>query len=50
MIAKDKSSPSGVFFGKGVLKIRSKLTGKHPCGSVISIKLLCFEGLLLKRA
>ena len=26
---------------KGVLKICSKLTGEHPCQSVISIKLLC---------
>ena len=26
---------------KGVLKIRSKFTGEHPCRSVISIKLLC---------
>ena len=25
--------------GKGVLKICSKFTGKHPCRSVISIKL-----------
>ena len=27
--------------GKGVLKIRSKCTGEHPCQSAISIKLLC---------
>ena len=30
-----------VFLGKGVLKIFIKYTGKHPCWSVISIKLLC---------
>ena len=29
-----------VFLGKGVLKIRSKFKGKHPCESVISIMLL----------
>ena len=28
-----------MFLGKGVLKIRSKFTGEHPCRSVISIKL-----------
>ena len=33
-----KQSSIGV---KGVLKIRSKFTGEHPCRSVISIKLLC---------
>ena len=26
-----------IFLGKGVLKIWSKFTGEHPCGSVISI-------------
>ena len=36
-----KSSPPGVFLGKYVLKICSKFTGKHPCWSVISIKLFC---------
>ena len=35
----DRSSPSEVFLGKGVLKICSKLTGEHPCDSVIPIKL-----------
>ena len=35
----DRSSPSEVFLGKGVLKICSKLTGEHPCQSVISITL-----------
>ena len=30
-----------VFLRKGVLNICSKFTGKHPCQSVISIKLLC---------
>ena len=28
-----------MFLGKGVLKIRSKFTREHPCGSLISIKL-----------
>ena len=28
-----------MFFGKGVLRICSKLTGEHPCQSAISIKL-----------
>ena len=28
-----------MFLEKGVLKICSKFTGEHPCGSVISIKL-----------
>ena len=28
-------------YRKGVLKIYSKLTGEHPCWSMISIKLLC---------
>ena len=36
-----RSSRSEVFLRKGVLKIRSKFTGEHPCRSVISIKLLC---------
>ena len=27
-----------VFLGKGILKLYSKFTGKHPCPSVISIK------------
>ena len=36
-----RSSHPGVFFEKGVLEICSKFTGKHPCRSVISIKLLC---------
>ena len=31
--------PPGVFLGKGVLKIWSKVIWEHPCGSVISIKL-----------
>ena len=29
-----------VFLGKGILKICSKFTGKYPCRSAISIKLL----------
>ena len=36
-----RSSPSEVFLGKGVLKIYSKFTGKHPYQNVISIKLKC---------
>ena len=35
-----RSSHSEVFLSTGVLKIYSKFTGKHPCRSVISIKLL----------
>ena len=35
------SSHQEVFLLKGVLKIRSKFTGQHPCQSVILIKLLC---------
>ena len=34
-------SPTEVFLGKGVLKICSKFTTEHPCGSALSIKLLC---------
>ena len=34
------SHPKG-FLRKGVQKICSKLTGEHPCQSVISINLLC---------
>ena len=34
------SSLPEVFLGKGVLKVYSKITGEHPCRSVISIKLL----------
>ena len=30
-----------MFLEKGVLKICSKLTGEHPCQSVVSLKLLC---------
>ena len=36
-----RSSPPYVFLGKEVLKICSKFTGKPPCQSVISMKLLC---------
>ena len=36
-----RSSPPNVFLWKSVLKICSKLTGKHPSRSVILIKLLC---------
>ena len=31
-----RSSPPGLFFGNGVLKICRKFTGEHPCRSVIS--------------
>ena len=34
-----RSSHPEVFLVKGVLKVFSKFTGKHPCRSVISIKL-----------
>ena len=34
-----RSSHPDMFLRKGVLKICSKLTGEHPCRSVISIKL-----------
>ena len=46
-----RSSPLEVSLGKGVLKICSKFTGKQPCWSVISIKLLCLNfsmGVLLE--
>ena len=36
-----RSSPPEVFLGESVLKICSKITGEHPCQSMISIKLLC---------
>ena len=35
----NKSSHPEVVLGKGVLKLRSKFTGEHPCRSVISTKL-----------
>ena len=35
-----RSSRPEVFLGKGVLKLCNKFTGKHPCQSVIAIKLL----------
>ena len=38
-IRNDRSSPSEVFLGKGILNIYSKFIGKHLCRSVISIKL-----------
>ena len=37
-----RSSRPEAFLEKGVLKICSKFTGKHPCRSVISIKLWNF--------
>ena len=36
-----RSSLPEVFSKKDVLKICSKSTGEHPCGSVISINMLC---------
>ena len=36
-----RSSRPEVFLRKGVLKLCSKFTGKHPCRSVMSIKLFC---------
>ena len=36
-----RSSPPEVFLEIGILKICSKLTGEHPCRSVISKKLFC---------
>ena len=36
-----RSSRPDVFLGKGVLKTCNKITGEHPCHSVISIKMLC---------
>ena len=36
---KTRNSPPKVFLRKVILKICSKFTGKHPCWSVISIKL-----------
>ena len=36
-----RSSPSEIFWGKGILKIRNRFTGEHPCRNAISIKLLC---------
>ena len=41
VISNDRSGPSVVFLGKGVLKICCRFTGEHPCRSVISTKLLC---------
>ena len=34
-----RSSPPGVFLGKGVLKICSKFTGEQTCRNAISVKL-----------
>ena len=41
IIIKIRSSHPEVFLEKDVLKICNKFTRKHPCRSVISIKLLC---------
>ena len=41
-----RSSPTELFFEKGVLKICNKITVEHPCRSVTSIKLLCLDVLL----
>ena len=40
MLEQYRSSNPEVILGKGALKICSKFTGKHPCRSVISKKLL----------
>ena len=37
----DRSSPQKIFLGKGILKIYTKFTGKHPLWSAISMELLC---------
>ena len=34
-----RSNPLEVVLGKGALQIHNKVTGEHPCQSVISIKL-----------
>ena len=39
MAAEHRSHLLKVFLGKGALKICRKFIGKHPCRSVISIKL-----------
>ena len=46
-----RSRTPELFLGKRVLKICSKFTGEHPCGSVISIELLCIfsEHLFLRK-
>ena len=36
-----RSSRPEMFLGKGILKICSKFTGEHLCGSAFSIKFLC---------
>ena len=41
IVTSARSSHPEVFLRKGVLKICNKFTGKHPCRSAISIKLLC---------
>ena len=44
-----RSSRPDVFLEKGVLKIRDKFTGEHPCRSTISIKLQSnFIGITLR--
>ena len=40
-VLKYRSNHPEVFLEKGILKICNKFTGKHPCRSVISLKLLC---------
>ena len=42
-----RSSPTEVFLGIGILKICTKFTGEHPCRSVILIILQSSGGLLL---
>ena len=41
LFSSSRSNPPEVFLGTGVMKICSKFTGEHPCGSAISITLLC---------
>ena len=38
-LGKNRNSRPEVFLRKGVLKIRDKFIGEHPCRSAISIKL-----------
>ena len=41
LFSSSRSNRPEVFLGTGVMKICSKFTGEHPCGSAISITLLC---------
>ena len=44
-----RSSCPEMFLGKDALKICSKFTGEHSCGSVVSTKLLCNFGKMILR-